>query len=882
MPCLDASQLELLLQGALPEPEASQARAHLATCATCAAAGEAAARMTGSSTGTLEVPSRVSPGSKRFAQPPLPRGTQVGRYLLLDRVGVGGMGQVYAAVDPELGRKVAIKLMSAESDGAESASGGQGRLLREAQAMARLTHPAVVQVYDVGTHGGGVFLAMQLVEGTTLIGWLAAAPRYPRDVLSVFLEAGREVAAAHAAGLIHRDFKPDNVLVGADGQVRVTDFGIARVARESAEPIAAAARPAVAEDGLTHEGATVGTLGFMSPEQMEGKSVDPRTDQFAFCVSLYRALYRQPPFKGTGVELLKAVLSGAVQPPPDGRVSPWVRSIILRGLSVDPSRRFPDMNALLEALRRDPAAERRQLLLRAAGLAALGLGAAYLGYLDGGRQVCGSARPRLQEVWSEPVSAGLARTFEATGKPYAKDVARTVQRELDRYGEAWVSGHAEACEATRVRGVQSDEVLALRTACLDDRLRELRALVELLSTADGELVRKAVQAVSALDDPEGCADVAALSSPTRLPADPAKAAQVQALKGRLAGPRALLLAGRFKEGAAQLRALEAEAVGLSHLPLLAEVRLLWGELLRDAGQLEEAEQRLLDAYADAEQSRHDEVRARAATALTSVVGLKLGRPADGARWGRLAQAVVARIGEPDDVAGALWSTLGNLEDQQGHYAEAVQAYERSLQARKRAFGPSGYQVGFTLNNLGLTLLNLGALGRARQALEQALDVETQALGRKHPLIASPLMNLASVEVKEGRSERAVSLNREAYEVALSSLGPEHPTTGLALGNLAEAYLPMKRYADALGAARAALDIYDARFAQGHPTTVYLLASMGEALLGLDRPAEARPVLERALALAESLALPPELSARVRTHLARAATLQPNVTSATRR
>jgi serine/threonine protein kinase len=297
---------------------------------------------------------------------------------VLEILGRGGMGEVYAAYDPELDRKIALKILHA--GGPANDSRGRSRLLREAKAIAKLRHPNVIAVHDAGTLDDRVFLAMEHVEGMTLGAWLAERPRTRQEILNVFVAAGRGLEAAHAAGLVHRDFKPQNVMVGRDGDVRVMDFGLARSIDEEPEPVPGPAALAAAQSDLavsagapgraalplTRTGELVGTPLYMAPEQFRAERTDARTDQFSFCVALYQALYGAYPFAGAGFgELMAAVNGGQVQPPPaKSAVPPWLRRILLRGLSVDPAARWPSMQVLTAALGRDPARRRNRWLAR--------------------------------------------------------------------------------------------------------------------------------------------------------------------------------------------------------------------------------------------------------------------------------------------------------------------------------------------------------------------------------------------------------------------------------------------------------------------------------------------------------------------------------------
>ncbi|MFY0580423.1 serine/threonine-protein kinase [Cystobacter fuscus] len=287
--------------------------------------------------GTAEAPQQPQAHTPEANAPAtLGRGTALDRYVVLEPLGQGGMGMVYAAYDSVLDRKVALKLLPpGDVDGDTEMTSGRARLLREAQAMARLSHPNVVAVYDVHQHGLQVFMAMELVEGQTLLQWQRQQKRGWKEILAAFLSAGRGLAAAHAAGLVHRDFKPTNVLVGKDGRVRVTDFGLARThnapPEEPSEPepspgtrdTSPVKAHSMLELELTQRGAVLGTPAYMAPEQFRGAAADARSDQFSFAVSLWEALYGERPFEGTTTgERRQNVLDGRIRTPPPTRTSP--------------------------------------------------------------------------------------------------------------------------------------------------------------------------------------------------------------------------------------------------------------------------------------------------------------------------------------------------------------------------------------------------------------------------------------------------------------------------------------------------------------------------------------------------------------------------------
>lgn len=358
MPCPSDQTTFDFLEHRLSEERAREVREHIDACSECRELVAQTARAVVGGAATIKP------------------GATVGRYVLESELGSGAMGIVWAAHDPELERRVAVKVLHPEL--ADEAA--RSRMKREARAMARLSHPNVVMVYDVGDVGDGeqVFVAMELVEGETLAKWLAT-PRTRAEILAKFTDAGRGLAAAHEQGLVHRDFKPENVLVGNDGRARVTDFGLAR--RSSFAPVLTETEPDgsrmayAALASLTRTGAFAGTPAYMSPEQLTGMPATARTDQFSFCVALYEALYGERPFTArTFEELVANVLGSRIRPAPAGTsVPPELRRVLLRGLELDPARRHASMGVLLEgcALAASPKRLRGPLLAVTAGVIAV-------------------------------------------------------------------------------------------------------------------------------------------------------------------------------------------------------------------------------------------------------------------------------------------------------------------------------------------------------------------------------------------------------------------------------------------------------------------------------------------------------------------------------
>jgi tetratricopeptide (TPR) repeat protein/predicted Ser/Thr protein kinase len=691
--------------------------------------------------------------------PTLALGAVVGRYLILDRLGSGGMGVVYAAYDPELDRKIALKILRPDSTGG---SGGRSRLLREAQAMARLSHPNVVSVFDVGTFGDDVFIAMELVEGTTLKQWLNAQPRSTREVLAVFVQAGRGLEAAHECGIVHRDFKPENVIVDRQGRARVLDFGLARVAGSEVprgEPrsppeLTPSSRTPLA-DVLTRTGTLLGTPAYMSPEQWHGLAADERSDQFSFCVALYEALYGERPFDAASALLLGAeVTGGRVGKVPVGSNVPgWLRAILLRGLAVDKNNRYPSMGALLEALGQDPSRTRRRWIAVGAALAtvaALAQGFRLVARHRSG--LCKGSAQQLVGVWDEPRRQAVQAAFLRTGKVFAQDAFVGAARALDEYAHRWVGMRQEACEATRVRGEQSEELFDLRMECLGQRREEVRALIDLFTQADGEIVTKAVQAASGIGDLSTCANAAALRAPIRPPANAQARRQVEELRAKLARDKALDEAGKYDQVLALATTIADEAKALGYQPVEAEALLRLGRVGFVTGKYEVAGQALFDATARAEAAHNDQVAAEAWVMLTWLAR-EQGRYAEGHRWARLAEAKLARVGSPLFEESTLLAGIGALLGDEGKYEEALAVERRSLAIREKALGSLDPSVAWSLNNIGVTLFDLSNYEEALRYHQRALAIREKVLGPEHPDVAASLKNMASSSSKRASMRR---------------------------------------------------------------------------------------------------------------------------------
>ncbi|HKA86922.1 MAG TPA: serine/threonine-protein kinase [Haliangiales bacterium] len=825
------------------------------------------------SAATLPVDGSIS-GPGPPAGEELPRGTFLGRYVVLDVLGTGGMAVVYAAYDPELGRKVAVKLLHREVQGPT----GGTRLLREAQAMAKLHHPNVVAVHDVGTFGDSVFLAMELVEGRPLRAWLGERGRPWRQILDAFLQAGRGLAAAHAAGIVHRDFKPENVLVGDDGTVRVADFGLARPAASEEEPDEKPASPPAGSSRLTRTGALVGTPFYMAPEQHRRERSDARSDQFSFCIALYEALYRQHPFgRGKLDDLARAVLAGAVLPaPPRPRVPGWVRVALLRGLSPAPDDRWPSMGALLAALSRDPAAGRRRGLVVAAVAAGMGLGAlAVIALRRPAADACAVA-----PAWDDARRGAVRAAFAATGKPFAETAAKEAIRALDDYAAVLGDARAAACRTAAERDPRRD--------CLDRRQAQLGALADVFARADAQVVERAAAAVEALPPVAACAD----ADEAALPDDPTARQKVTAARARLAHVAALDAAGKYKAALPLAREVVEAARAANHAPLVAEALTQLGALEFDNDDPARAEATLEDALFAAEAARNDRAAAAAAIQLVRVVSFATPRYDEGRRWGRMAQAVVDRMGpRAQGIDARLLAALGRLEFNRARYADAAELERRALALQERR-GPDTLATADVLLNLAEALNADGHYRDARAPYQRALSIQLSHLGPEHPdvawtykmlgtlawaegrwaearghylraiaiieraldpdalVMASVVNNLAVVDIRMGRVDDAVAEYRRAVDIWERKLGADNPKVAIGRHNLGDAYLRAGRLPEARAELERARAILDRAFGPDHVRLVGTLASLSELALAEGNVAAARAMSDRALAIAD--------------------------------
>ncbi|MCB9701067.1 MAG: serine/threonine protein kinase [Myxococcales bacterium] len=838
------------------------------------------------------------PARGRSEEPAL--GEVIGRYVILAHLGAGGMGVVYAAYDPELDRKIALKLLRDPRGGAEA----RARLVREAQAMAQLAHPNVVAVHDVGTVGDRVYVAMEFVAGETLTEWLERSRSW-KEIVRVILAAGDGLQAAHAAGLIHRDFKPDNVMVGDDGRARVMDFGLARAGLPS--PSADGVTPArgdgptrdratrdgaIRGDSLTQAGAVMGTPRYMAPEQWEGAETDARTDQFALCVTLWEALFGAPPFAGdTFFELSYAVLNGERRPPPAGaKVPAWLRRVIDRGLQPRPADRWPTTEALLAALRDDPTPRRRWWA--AGATLALGVGVALVGArVDRMREVraCGVRATAIDATWSEPARAAIREGMLRSGAPFVERALSSTTSILDGLADEWQEAERSSCLATHVDETVSPEVGERQEACLDERRAEIAALVDLLKEPDAGVIASVTAFVSQLRRPATCLDVERLGTPSTM--DPGERAKAQELRRRFARLQVLTAMARLDEAQTLADEVWREADALGVAELRARARILATDVAGERGDHARARAAAEEALLIAGRGHADELAAFAADDLAVIVGVTLHRPEEGLAYSRLAEMWLDRAGVGDDlqraralvIRGALETETGDFERaeadlregiairerlsgansistaaayevlsnalrQHGDIKGSAELFDRTLAIREAILGADHPDVGIALSNRAIGALARGDYHKALADMRRALAITEATVDPDHLNLASLHNNLGRALAATGQLDEAAQHFQRVVEIDEKNLGEGHHEIAFGLNGLGDVALRRGDFAGAQAFHGRALALREAALGADHPYIAYSATGLAEALVCAGDPREATPLLERALRL----------------------------------
>ncbi len=724
----------------------------------------------------------------------------------------------------------------------------------------------------------------------------------------LFADAASGLAHLHEAGVIHRDIKPGNLMLTSDAQrIVIMDLGLARLDDASRQLTSADIK-------------VLGTLRYMPPEQLDRKrdALDHRADLYSLGVTLYELATGHRFFEGDSEQrIIQQILNE--EPVPPLQVAPHLPRDLATILTVAtaklPERRYQSARALEADLR--AVAAGRPILARppgaldrlaqwarhhrpavAAGVAVSLLGCAnavaYVSWREHRSQLCRGAEERLVGVWDARIKQAVKTAFAATGKSYATAALHSVEAILDARAVAWSAMHRDACEATRLRGEQSEELLDRRMSCLQERREELRTLAEVFTRADAPVVERAVAAVEGLSPLAGCADTAALLGRAAPPRDPATAAKVAAVRDDLARSVALEQAGRYAEGLARSRAAVLAAQAIQDKALLSEAIFMRGKLEYASSEFDAAEKSFYDAWWTAEAAGHDELKARAASQLIFLVGYVRARHKEALQLDRHAAAVDQRLagnlaleagrhnhlgavlramGDYDralvefeqslaikqrlagstsdstDLAETL-NNLGNVLDDKGDHERALEALGRALAIREKILGADHPDVARTLNNLGVAYYNKGDKVRAFENYTRALAIEERSLGPDDPTVAMSLNNLGGLLADRGDKEAALAHHRRALAIWQKALGLEHPNVAISINNIGEELRSQKRYREALVEYARALAILHKAVGTDHPAVAMVLANQGQAELGLHSLPAANAALEKVFAICD--------------------------------
>ncbi|HEY4056017.1 MAG TPA: protein kinase [Kofleriaceae bacterium] len=867
MACPGDDVLVAMIEKALDPTQLSVLEVHLDSCESCR---EVVAFAVGSrplGTGTTQLAAGTPDAGGASPDPDgLIGSTIAARYRVASVLGRGGMGTVYLARDITLDRDVAVKVHRSGS--------GKERLLREAVVMAQLAHPNVVNVFEVGSVDNWVFVAMEYVRGSTLRGWLEETSRDWTAVIAMLLEIGAGLTAAHAAGLVHRDFKPENVLVGTDGRPRVSDFGLARVDREQSTMTTSAGGSVSLDSVITVEGAVLGTPAYMAPEQLEGAAVDARADQFAFATVAFEALYKRRPFPGSTLGAVQqAIADQAIVRVSSTVVPTRVRDVVVRGLAASPSDRYPDMNAFLAALRRAAAPRTTRRVAIAAGVAALALVGAFpvrsavaeRRYIAG----CSKAAGQVGGVFGETAQAIMFARFIGTS-PLGHEKFDRSARVLERQAAALATATESACR---------ERVAPVRRQCLSARTQEFSDLVNALQHADRGLVQRAPDVAWAGLDPTPCDDVTLPEAQWHASSD-----QIS----RLHMLRTLHDTGKYPEGIALGTPLLAEAQAANDQGFELAVLLALGTLRKETDQPAQ----VIPLYEQAEKIAEALGRdLDGVAALGSLVSLATdSRDFVGAhRSLELARAKLARVGGTnvlteaklelmeaellageykyaesearqrdgikrlEEVLGAdhpqvggAYGTLSQLLLAENKPTDSVVAARHALEILEAAYGPNHPTTAGARMTIGVTLVDLGQLDEARTLLLDADKVFVRAFGKGHPVRTGILGRIARIERTQGHNEKALAAFRETLELVNGSDGPESLLAAGVKMDIAVTLAALNRFPEAEQEAREGLKITEAVTPPDPPRISSALTDVATIQQAAGHDAAAIPTAERAL------------------------------------
>ncbi len=788
------------------------------------------------------------------------RPVALGRYRIDRDLGRGGMGRLLLAFDPDLQRAVALKMIAPMR---ASSAEARGRIVAEARAMARLSDPHVAQVYEVDEVDGQLFVAMEYVDGQDLRGWLAGITRPWRAILAVFLQAGAGLAAAHGKGLVHRDFKPDNVMIDRNGRAKVIDFGLARGAGTSS---LGAGTAQVGAHALTRTGAILGTPSYMAPEQWHG-AVDAKSDQFAFCVALFEAIAGRQPFVGDTDGALQRALHDGPSIPWPSNAPRWLLRALLRGLSPAPAQRWPDMHGLLAAI--DPARRRR----RAVAMGMVGLTAALATTATvAAYDPCRAATTPVRELWDASQRAvvldGARRADPTWGEPSGQ---RLVAR-FDELTDAWALAATATCVAARTDPSKS----AVPQACLDHVRESLATAIAEGERGDPALLVSAVARAELLPDPAACGDAPAISAygdpvpDTRAAMGHLAAAELHLGRMTVRGPPSAYREA-ITGGIAEAEAAIAVAETIGHQALLGRALALAGRLRLGEGDHEQAEVLLRRALAMARRAADTPTAAAVTADLVYTVSRERMRMGEADDLATEAAGMIEALGQPPLLLARLLahraSAVAHAED--ADHATAVALHEQVVGLLTETLGAAHPATLIARGNTGTALSYASRHEEADRILREALHAAHHVWGQEHPRTAALLGALGLARMRAGDLDAAARDLRRSLALREAALGTDHPQVDDGRYNLASLLRRRGEHGEAAPLLELGIEHTRARLGVEDTRLGPWWVSIGESRLELAEYARARAALGEALRIFERTGASARDYARVRFAAARA-------------
>lgn len=748
--------------------------------------------------------------SSRMFDTPAPA-VSIDRFRVLRVVGQGAIGAVYEAYDPRLDRRLALKLVRGGLP--EKA---QALLLDEARTLAKVVDPNVVTLFDAGTVEDRVYIAMEYVSGGALSEWLTQESRSVQEILGAFAQAGRGLAAAHRFGIVHRDFKPSNVMRTPDGVVKVGDFGLARAL--AVAPIETTGEQSLSSSGSSDGLVTstvAGTPAYMAPEALDG-TIDPRSDQFSFCVALWEALFGERPAAG-----IQAVAQGDAAPErsSDRRVPRRVVAAIARGLSVDPQRRWPSMQSLLAAFqpRRAVRGWQGAAILLVGGVVGSSL------VFEPAANPCSFADDGLAGAWDEDIRGRAGDAFEALDLPYAGATWVRVEASLDAYAASWSKTRQEACEVSLVRHERSPEAYDLASACLERHRGSLADLTAVLVEPDAAVAERAVAATGDLPSVDGCQEMEALRAGAP-PADPATREALAEVRRGLSKVGALLDFGRIEDAGSALEPLLARADELGEPRILAETWDLRGRLAEARGEFEAAADAYELSLEHAARGRHDRYAAGVWVNLVDVTAGALAQASDALSLAVAARVAVVRAEDDGKLLAVLEHAVGAAY-MIGDDLPAAEAHHRKgLELQRKHDPDDALGLAVSLSRVGSVLIAQRRAAESIEILSEVRDQFAEVLSANHPRVATAEATLARAFATAGKMEEAIKHYQRSVDISEAALGPEHPKTLTRLGMMGSLMGQVGRVAEGIEILERILPQYESR--PDDPRLLVLLNNLG--------------------------------------------------------